>query len=141
MRHLPSILLLMLTWPWIACQEADDPSVEGGYLFVLADLPDGPEHFVAVTFDPETIAQLEAQLALPEDQRKLFPNGPIDRGNGDHNLDWNWHYVPNQWELAEVTIELCDGRPQYVHDNLDYYLDKVGHYCPWGAYVVEKLSD
>ena len=31
MRHLPSILLLMLTWPWIACQEPDDPSVEGSY--------------------------------------------------------------------------------------------------------------
>lgn len=141
MRHLPSILLMTLTLPWIACEEAVDQSVEGGYLFVLPDLPNGPQQFVAVTFDPETVAELEADLALLKDQRRLFPNGPIDRGNGAYNLDWGWHYVPSQWELAEMTIELCDGTPQYVHDHLDYYLDKVGHYCPWGAYVVEKLYD
>ena len=140
MRYLQSILLVTLALPWIACEEANDEFVEGGYLFEQQSDGD-PQQFVAVTLDPEIIDKLEAELALPKEKRMLFPNGPLDRGNGAHNLNWSWHFVPSQWELAELTIELCDGSPQYVEDNLDYYIDTVGHYCPWGAYVVEKLYD
>jgi len=38
--------------------------------------------------------------------------------------------------MAEVSIELCDGTPSFVEENLDYWLDTVHTYCPWSSKVV-----
>jgi hypothetical protein len=35
--------------------------------------------------------------------------------------------------MAEMTIELCDGLPSYVENDLDYWVDTVGRFCPWQA--------
>lgn len=115
-----------------------DLVVDGGYLFGFTGRSD--YNFVAVTFDSVTVVQLEAQLALPEEGRLMQLNGPLGRGDGGHNLDWNWHFLPGEWVLAEASIELCDGNPQYVSENLDTYIDTVGSYCPWGAHVLERLD-
>jgi hypothetical protein len=42
--------------------------------------------------------------------------------------------------MAEVTIELCDGRPSMVEENLDYWVDTVRFFCPWGARLL-KVED
>lgn len=95
----------------------------------------GPaEEFRVSTSSPQFIAQARAQLALPAAQRRLFPAGPIRAGNGGHNLEWSWHFTGDV-ELAEATIELCDGRPSMVEADLRYWLRRVGSFCPWGAYV------
>jgi hypothetical protein len=39
--------------------------------------------------------------------------------------------------MAEVTIELCDGRPSDLENNLVYWMDTVGRFCPWSARLVE----
>jgi hypothetical protein len=38
-----------------------------------------------------------------------------------------------------VSIELCDGRPAMVEADLNYWLTRVGSFCPWGARVVAEL--
>jgi hypothetical protein len=38
--------------------------------------------------------------------------------------------------MADVSIEVCDGKPSYVQENLDEWLDTVGNYCPWASKVV-----
>jgi hypothetical protein len=39
--------------------------------------------------------------------------------------------------MAENTIELCDGAPNYVEDNLAEFTDNVLRYCPWAAQLVD----
>ena len=41
---------------------------------------------------------------------------------------------------AEVTIELCDGRPSMVEADLGYWLRRVGSFCPWGSYVHAEIQ-
>jgi hypothetical protein len=33
---------------------------------------------------------------------------------------------------------LCDGRPSFIEDDLAYWFDSVGRFCPWGAKVVRQ---
>ena len=39
--------------------------------------------------------------------------------------------------MAEFTIEVCDGRPSFVEENVDEFVDNVGRYCPWSAALVQ----
>jgi hypothetical protein len=39
--------------------------------------------------------------------------------------------------MGEAAIELCDGLPSYVEENVDEFVDGVGRYCPWAARLVE----
>jgi hypothetical protein len=68
-----------------------------------------------------------------------IPNGRILRGPGQasHNQPWSWHLDPEQIEMAEVTIELCDGVPSLVEEEVDYWVDTVGYYCPWSAELID----
>lgn len=100
----------------------------------------GPEEwFTASTSDPDLIRVIQEQLTLPEQERFLHIHGAIDRGNGGHNLRWSWYFVPNEWALVEVSIELCDGLPSDVEKNLDYWIKDVGYFCPWSSYVMKEL--
>jgi len=96
--------------------------------------------FRAVTSDPAVLAELEAQLALPADQRTMHLNGALARGNGGHNDPWSWHFTPGEWTLAEVSIEVCDGSPDWVEEHLEEFITQVGAYCPWGAIVDREVS-
>ncbi len=66
-----------------------------------------------------------------------IPNGVLHEGQGraDHNAPWAWHMDPIDIEMADATIEVCDGRPSLVDSLLDDYLT-VGRFCPWGAELV-----
>lgn len=108
------------------------------FLFKMHGDVSGEQDFQAVTSDDEVIAMVREQLLLPENERNLFIIGPIDRGNDGHNLDWNWHFVPDQWTLTEFAIELCDGNAVLVSQDVDYWVDTVGQFCPWGSYVARE---
>ena len=45
---------------------------------------------------------------------------------------------PSSSSASHTAIELCDGRPSMVEDDLGYWVDTVGSFCPWGAKVVER---
>jgi hypothetical protein len=64
-----------------------------------------------------------------------IPNGRILRGS-DGNAPWSWHLDPDDIEMAEFAIELCDGTPSLVEDDVDYWVDTVGRFCPWSATLV-----
>ena len=57
-----------------------------------------------------------------------------------HNTPWAWHIDPQEVGLAEFTIELCDGTPQFVEDELGYWLNTVERFCPWTAKLM-KIDD
>jgi hypothetical protein len=101
----------------------------------------GVQDFRAATDDPQVIAAARAQLELPLHERRLFILGEIGRGNGGHNLEWNWHFVAGRWMLTEAAIELCDGNAVLVSQDVDYWVDTVGQFCPWGSRVTDEITD
>jgi hypothetical protein len=112
---------------------APSPELEGG---VVVTFETSGETFRVFVASASTIGQL---FALERGEATAsIPNGRILRGAGpgNHNAPYGWHLDPADVAMADVTIELCDGRPSYVQANLDEYVDVVGRYCPWGATLV-----
>lgn len=133
------ILSLVLVAGGFRCESSLGPNPRATFLFQVRDAPGAPGQFRADTDDPDVIRMARGQLERPQNQRALFINGPIARGSGGYNHPWSWHFVPTEWQLVASAIELCDGTPPMVEDDLDYWVDHVGHFCPWSAYVVEEL--
>ena len=122
----------------VACDsDPTDPGEEALAGGVLATFQVSGEDFRVWTDDPGTIDQLLA-LESGESQANI-PNGALVQGPGpgDHNDPWSWHMDPDDVTMAEVTVEVCDGRPSMVEEDLDYWLNQVGRFCPWGAELVE----
>jgi hypothetical protein len=114
------------------------PTPDGGDLSggLLATFDVVGEEFSVWVTNPQTIEQI-LDLQSGASQANI-PNGVILRGSGkaDHNAPWGWHLDPEQIEMAEVTVEVCDGTPSFVEEELDYFVEDVGRYCPWSAQLV-----
>lgn len=78
----------------------------------------------------------EAFAAQRGESQATIPSGRLVEGSKCYNLPWSWHIDPEDVHMAEFTIELCDGLPSNVEDNLDYWINTVGRFCPWGATIV-----
>ena len=61
--------------------------------------------------------------------------GQVVRDSGCDE-DWNFHVDPANVHFADVTIEICDGRPSYIEANLDEWISTVKSWCPWSGRVV-----
>ncbi|MCK6432946.1 MAG: hypothetical protein HUU30_18490 [Burkholderiaceae bacterium] len=141
MRHTPYMhaLALALAVSAIGGCGGDDSAQSDGVTFAFRMRgQDASEEFRIRTDDAVFIEKARAQLRLPQDRRFLFPAGPIAAGNGGVNLAWGWHY--SDADLAEMSIELCDGRPSMVQADLVYWLGTVKRFCPWGAYVHAEVA-
>lgn len=112
--------------------EPSPPSsdLKGG---LLATFAVGTEQFKVWVTNPTTIDRLFALRA--GGGGGSIPNGKIRRGSGRgaHNAPFSWHLDPDDTDIVDVAIELCDGRPSYVEQNVDEYVDTINRYCPWGA--------
>jgi hypothetical protein len=122
---------------------------QGGPLFPSQEQP---THGVVAIFDvlgeqfrvwvtnEDTIDDLFA-LQAGESMANI-PNGVIHHGPGEfnHNQPWSWHLDPEEIEMAEMTIELCDGTPTFIESEVDYFVETVGQYCPWSAELVEIID-
>lgn len=100
--------------------------------------------FIAATNNPELIDTVLANLSRPPDQRK-FITGSIQGGNDgyNHNADhwFLWHFIPNQWNLAEMAIEVCDGCPfSDVDADTTYWIQTLGQFCPWSGRPAREIS-
>jgi hypothetical protein len=109
------------------------------FLFALRSDPSLEAIFAAATSDPELIRDARAELGRPPAERRLHISGAIAHGNGGANLRWSWHFVPGAWSLTEVSVGLCDGTPEMVERDLDYWVDRVRRFCPWQSYVLREL--
>ena len=96
--------------------------------------------FIIVTNDSSKIDQCRSQLELPEENRDLHINGYIDYTDGGFNIPWNWHIIPNEWVLAEMSIGLCNGTPEQIESDLDYWIDNVGQLCNWGSFIKSEIT-
>jgi hypothetical protein len=85
--------------------------------------------------DPEAIAALRARMAS---RTRGVVLGRIQRGDGGFNAPWSWHIDPATVEVPDMAMELCDGQPSFVEENVGEFVDTVRYYCPWNAQVVEE---
>lgn len=120
--------------PTVAPANTSTPQLRGG---ALATFEVENERFKAWVTNPKTIQDL---IDLKQGKSAAsIPNGRMLKGSGDanHNAPYNWHLDPQDIQMAESTIEVCDGRPSYVQEHVDEFVDVVKRYCPWGAKLVE----
>jgi hypothetical protein len=95
------------------------------------------ETFTLRATNPTVIAQLDAALASG---RVGVLGGELLRGNGGFNAPHQWHIDPATVYVADLAMEVCDGRPfSEVGSDIDYWVDVLGTYCPWGARVTARL--
>ncbi len=122
-----------------ACSSPTDPSPElkGG---VVAVYEVTGERFSVFVRNPAAVQRL-VRIRDGETLGQI-PNGRILRGPGtaSHNAPRAWHLDPEEIEIVDTAIEVCDGRPSYVDANIAEFVDVIGRYCPWGAKLV-RLED
>lgn len=140
-------LLLCFTLLIFSCEKDSDPAPDcqpellpGTRYFEF--ITDRDQIFQAWTSDTMVINQVLKQLELPRNERNLHINGKIlaNPGKCNYNQNWSWYFDPNEWVLAELSIELCDGDPQYVEENVAEYI-RIGGYCPWGSVVHREVDN
>lgn len=93
------------------------------------------ETFKLRTADAAVIADLEARMASGEEG---VISGRLLAGSGGYNAPWSWRLDPATVHVADMAIELCDGRPSMVEADTAYWIGTVKQFCPWGAVVVGK---
>ncbi|MFL2998643.1 MAG: leucine-rich repeat domain-containing protein [Candidatus Neomarinimicrobiota bacterium] len=118
-----------------------NPNFDSTYTFFKVGIhgEDESSDFIIVTNDSSRIDQCRFQLELSEENRNLHINGYIDYTDGGFNTPWNWHIIPNEWVLAEMSIGLCNGTPEQVESDLGYWIDNVGQLCNWGSFIKSEI--
>jgi hypothetical protein len=105
------------------------PSAGGDGVIVTFAVAGG-ERFKVLLTDPADI-DIANRLVAGEDAPSI-PNGLVVRETGV-NEGWSWSLDPNDFEFAEVTIEVCDGIPSDVEAGLV----TSDRYCPWSALIAD----
>ena len=117
------------------------PSFDSTYAFFTVGIhgEDETSDFIIITNDTDKINLCRAQLELDEENRLLHVNGYIDSTDGGFNQPWSWHIIPNEWVLAEMSIGLCNGTPEQLEYDLDYWLNNVGQLCNWSSFIKNEI--
>jgi hypothetical protein len=128
MRRLLAVALLSVSAALAACSnDVNEP--EDVALFTVQV---SGEQFKVKAEGASAIAALEARRLSGQ---VGVISGILVRGNGGFNSTWGWHLEPATVTAPDLAIELCDGRPSMVQADLDYWVDTVKQFCPWGAKV------
>jgi hypothetical protein len=126
------VLILCASVALVAC-DGSSTGPDGSAVFVV-DVEG--ETFRIRLEDSDRIDQARRILRGEEPQRTV--TGSLEAGDGGFNDPWSWHLVPETVEFVEHTIELCDGLPSFVEEELDEWLNNVGTYCPWLSEIVAE---
>ena len=109
------------------------------------DGPTAPSRGAVVTFQvvDETFRvhllddrQIDAAHQAANGGRARIPNGRVVAGT-NVNVGWSWHL--ENVEFAELTTEVCDGRPSDVEREGVTF--GGGRFCPWTARVISIERD
>lgn len=108
-----------------------NPSPSSGAGAVVVTIRVIDETYRILMTDPVDIAVARDLLAGKEGPR--IPNGKVVRGDdGGVNTGYSWHIDPADVDWADVTIEVCDGKPSHVEAGTI----TSDRFCPWSAEVV-----
>ena len=107
------------------------------FIFTMRGVTGTDELIVAKTSDTEVIKLAREDLRRPYEERKFIISGVLGEGNDGYNLWWSWHFIPDQWELAENAMEVCDYNPKQVEEEVEQWIGK--QYCPWSSILLVEL--
>lgn len=116
-----------------ACGGDDPIRPTDGHASFLVEV--SGEQFRVRVADTTQVRLLEERLAAGV---AGVVSGTLRAGDGGFNAPWSWHLDPETVHAADLSIEVCDGRPSMVEGDLDYWLGTVKQFCPWGAKLVAK---
>ena len=114
-------LLLFLVAGYAACDES--PTAPSARALVTMQVAGEPFRIQLNSQD-----QIDAARRAQQGGTARIPSGRIALGTGE-NSGWSWHL--EDVTFAEVTIELCDGRPSDVERGGAQF--GGGRFCPWNA--------
>jgi hypothetical protein len=115
----------------VACDNTgSEPEVQAVYTVEVVG-----QRFKIKVQGEAAIAALDARL---QSGQEGVIHGRLLRGHGGFNSPWGWHLDPSSITTPDLAMEVCDGEPSFVQEELEYYLDNVKFYCPWGARVVSR---
>ncbi|HEX7069708.1 MAG TPA: hypothetical protein VF190_02835 [Rhodothermales bacterium] len=129
-----AILLCVLLF-FFACDNGDEHGND--YLAVFEIEVADEEHFFLALDTPE---QVELATERMSEGTVGVIHGVILRGDGGFNKPFDWHLDPATITFPDMAMELCDGRPEFVQEDVTYWVDTVGYYCPWGARIVRRVD-
>jgi len=124
------------TKPFPETQEISDSSDYPDADYAMYVIKVGDQEFNLEINDPDTRKLADRYF---ESQEHINVYGPLIAGDGGFNTDYSWHIDPDQVGFSDVNRELCDAEPSFVEEELEYWLDTVGEYCPWNIQVVAKM--
>ena len=116
-----------------AC-DSEDPLYPDHY--PVFEIEQAGERFRVEVADEDVAATLDALRVSGEPASVLM--GELVAGDGGFNGPYGWHLDPETVEVVDMAIELCDGKPSFVEEDLEYWLETVERYCPWGPKVVGR---
>src|SRR3981189_3331129 len=64
--------------------------------------------------------------------RFTIVTGQLAHGDGGFNAPWSWHLRPETVSFVDASVEVCDGCPRMVENDLAYWVDNLGRFCPGG---------
>ena len=138
--------LVLIISPFIIINCDDESSLQNDseevwFRFGMRDDATGSEDFIAVTADDEVIALARGELMLSVTERVYHIHGLVTFGNGGHNLGWEWHFIPSEWQLVEESMELCDTNPNAVISWLESMPDTITSIpiCPLASYLKAEV--
>ena len=73
-----------------------------------------------------------ARRLLAGQEAPAIPNGIVVRGDASVNTGYTWHIDPGSVDFADVTTEVCDGKPSDVEN----HVITSDRYGPWSAKVI-----
>jgi hypothetical protein len=111
------------------------PPLSGGILVTFDVVSEQYSIFIT---NNETIEEVFA-VQRGESQATI-PNGLIVEGAVFYNQPWSWHVDSEDIHMVEMTIELYDGLPSFVENELEYWLESVHRYAPWSA-TIRAIED
>jgi hypothetical protein len=129
MNHCYRLLCMLLTLSLLSsCAGTATSMPEPDGVVVTFSVAD--EQYKIRLTDPADIEI--ARKLLAGEQAPNIPNGIVVRGEPDVNAGYSWHIDPDSVEFADMTTEVCDGRPSDVEKGVI----TSERYCPWSAKVV-----
>lgn len=126
------ILALWLSAMLVGCggsAPSGQPAPQPGGIVVTVRVADAEEYRIRLTDGDESGI---AQQLLAGESAPRIPNGRVVRGEPDVNVGYSWHIDPTSVEFADMTTEVCDGRPS----DGEKRVITSDRYCPWSAQVV-----
>ena len=140
-RTILTIMLLLIISSCSGENRLQDLDEGVGFRFGMWNDTTGIQDFIAGTTNDEIIEIAQGQLLLPVSERTFHIHGLVAHGNEGYNLDWEWHFIPSEWVLAEESTEVCDVNPLYIKELLDLMPDTITSmpFCPLSSYVKAEV--